>query len=553
MKPYNLTFAIAAAAAGCASSPPVPPVRFANAPPVVAIDDRLDVPAQPESREFYVNVYHWDALLQRRIERGLELPRPQRALGTNALDEVPDSTWFTNRIGVRDMTIDELTTGPIALDSPELHKPWTIKSAKPGAGDVGFVVSDTRGAKFLVKFDPGEYPEQETATHVIVDKLLWACGYNTTEDFIVHLRPEDLVIDRDTKITDVFGNKHRLERAELDRRLATVEHLADGRLRALASRWVDGKPLGGHAAEGVRSDDRNDRIPHELRRDLRGAFAIFAWLNHVDIQESNFVDSWVADRSDPKIHYVKHYLLDFGKSLGVMATTGHDPRRGHSYVIDLADMTTSLFQLGLVERSWEDTSAPKLRGVGLFEAHTYNPGTWVTDYPVYVPFLRADRIDQFWGAKILIRFTPEQIRAIVDTGQLSDPRAAAYVTETLIARQRATAAYWFARVNPLDRFEAYRERLCFDDLAIGYDFAAAATTRYQVERFDRSARSLGSTAAPASSDGRACVPLSLTGDRDGYTMVKLTTTRPGFEAATVVHVARDPGSGAPRVIGIWRL
>ncbi|HMG55806.1 MAG TPA: hypothetical protein VK601_20040, partial [Kofleriaceae bacterium] len=123
MKPYNLTFAIAAAAAGCASSPPVPPVRFANAPPVLAIDDRLDVPAQPESREFYVNVYHWDALLQRRIERGLELPRPQRALGVNALDEVPDSTWFTNRIGVRSMSLAELANGPLTIESPELHKP----------------------------------------------------------------------------------------------------------------------------------------------------------------------------------------------------------------------------------------------------------------------------------------------------------------------------------------------------------------------------------------------------------------------------------------------
>jgi len=549
--PLTLT-TLATLAAGCAGSPAVPPVRFANARPVLAIDDRLDVAAQPESREFYVNLYHWDAILQRRIERGLELPRPRRALGTNALDEVPDSTWFTNRIGVRDMTIDELTTGPVTLDSPELHKPWTIKSAKPGEGDVGFVVTDTRGVKFLVKFDAAEYPEQETATHVIVDKLLWACGYNTTEDFIVHLVPEDLVIDRDTKITDLFGDKHPLARAELDRRLATVEHDGDGRLRALASRWVEGKPLGGHPAEGTRSDDRNDRIPHELRRDLRGAYAMFAWLDHVDIQESNFVDSWVADRRDPKVHYIKHYLLDFGKSLGVMATTGHDPRRGHSYVIDLADMTKSLFQLGLVERPWEQTSAPKLRGVGLFEADTYDPGTWVTDYPVYVPFLRGDRIDQFWGAKILMRFTPEQIRAIVDTGQLTDPRAAAYVTEILIARQRATAAYWFARVNPLDRFEAYRDRLCFDDLAIGYDFAAAATTRYDVTRFDRDERALGSTTAGGAADGRSCIPLALSGDRDGYTMVKLTTTRPDFTGSTIVHVARDP-SGAPSVVGIWRL
>ena len=538
--------------AACGSGAAVPAVRFANAPPVLAVDDRLDVPAAPEPREFYMDTYHWDGVLQRRIDRGMELPRPRRALGVNALDEVPDSTWFTNRIGVRDMSLDELTRGPVTVDSPELHRPWTIQSAKPGEGDVGFVIQDARGLKFLLKFDTAGYPEQETATHVIVGKILWACGFNTTEDFVVHLRREDLVVGRGAAITNEFGDKQPIDAELVDRRLELVERMPDGGYRALASRWVDGKPLGGHAAEGVREDDRNDRIPHELRRDLRGAYALFAWVDHVDVQESNFLDSWVADRGDPKIHYVKHYLLDFGKSLGVMASTGHDPRRGHAYVIDLAAMTATLAEAGLVERPWEGRSAPQLRGVGMFEARSYDPGAWVPDYPVYVPFLYADRFDEFWGAKILIRFTRAQLHAIVETGQLSDPRAVEYVTDTLVARQRATAAYWFARVNPLDRFAAYRDRLCFDDLAVAYRFADAATTRYAVTRYDRGARPLGASAARGEAGGRVCVPLALSGEGDGYTMARIATTRPGFTGATVVHVARDPASGAPRVIGIWR-
>src|SRR5687768_6606574 len=32
---------------------------------------------------------------------------PGRALNVNTLDEVPDSSWFTNRIGQRPMSIDE--------------------------------------------------------------------------------------------------------------------------------------------------------------------------------------------------------------------------------------------------------------------------------------------------------------------------------------------------------------------------------------------------------------------------------------------------------------
>ncbi|HET7504543.1 MAG TPA: hypothetical protein VFK02_26155 [Kofleriaceae bacterium] len=540
------------ALAACSGAAAIPGARFVNARPVATVDDRLDVPRPPASREFFVNLNHWDGILQRRLVRALELPPPRRALGVNAVDEVPDSTWFTNRIGVRELSIDELTTGPATIESPELHKPWTIKSTKSGEGDLGFVIADARGEKFLLKFDAPGYPEQETATHVIVGKILWACGFNVSEDFVVHLVPDDLVVARDATLTDKFDDKHPLDRAEVDRRLATIARTADGRLRALASRWIAGKVLGGHPAEGVREDDRNDRIPHQLRRDLRGAYPIFAWLDHVDIQESNFLDSWVADRRDPHVHYVKHYLLDFGKSLGVMATTGHDPRRGHSYVIDLAAMTRSLLEAGLVRRSWEGRQAPRLRGVGLFEAESYDPGSWVTDYPVYVPFLFADRFDKFWGAKIVMRFTRDQLRAIVETGQLTDPRAVDYLTDTLVARQRATAAYWFARVNPLDRFAASDDQLCFDDLSVVYGFAAAGTTQYRAARYDRDARALGESAAPAEADGRSCVALAMPRTGDGYTVVRIDTTRPGFTGTTFVHVARDPGSGAPRVIGLWR-
>ena len=37
---------------------------------------------------------------------------PIRAVNVNTLDEVPDSSWFTNRIGVRDLPIAEIARGP---------------------------------------------------------------------------------------------------------------------------------------------------------------------------------------------------------------------------------------------------------------------------------------------------------------------------------------------------------------------------------------------------------------------------------------------------------
>jgi hypothetical protein len=545
-----------ALAMACATSSELPAPRFANAPAVIRVDDRRDVPTKPAEREFIHDLYHYDGTIQRRLTRALELPRGQRALGVNALDEVPDSTWFTNRIGIRDLTLDELRTGPARIGSPELHKPWTVRSTKSGGTEPGLMITDARGARFLIKFDAPEFREQETATHVIVGKLLWACGFNVTDDYVVYFRPEDLVLARDAVAKDVFGKKHPMGQSELDQMLEQVATEPDGRIRALASLWLDGKPLGGHPAEGVRADDVNDRIPHPLRRDLRGMYAMFAWLDHVDVQEGNFIDMWVKEGSR---HYVKHYLLDFGKAMGVMTSTARNPRSGHENVIDFAAISRSLFTAGVEERSWEGRSALPLRGVGMFAADDFDPGAWKSLSPAYVPFLAADRFDKFWAAKILIRFTREQIRAVVETGRLSDPRAVDYLTDTLVARQRATARYWFDRVSPLDRFAAVnastRTALCFDDLALRYQLGASPlATRYRVTTYDVDARPLGAARdLAANTTGHVCTgPLDLARHFNDYTIIRIETRRPGFAGETLVHLARDPASGMARVIGIWR-
>ena len=539
----------------CSTAPRVPQPRFANAPPVAIVNDRRDVPTKPSDRLFLDDVYHFDGLIQRRWTRGMELHPPSRALGVNADDEVPDSTWFTNRIGARDMSVEEVLTGPNRLETPEHHKPWTVKSTKIGGAELGFVVVDARGDKFLLKFDSPGVPEQETGAHAIVQKILWACGYNTPEDYLVHFRSDDLVLAPDAYIRDSEVDSPRpLTREELEHRLARTEPDSHGGYRAIASHWLPGKPLGGHPAEGVREDDPNDRIAHERRRDLRGLYAIAAWLDHTDIQEGNFLDMWAADPADPHRHYVKHYMIDFGKSLGVMATTADDPRRGYEYWIDWGQMGRSLFSAGAYERAWERRTTPRLRGVGLFDARTFAPGHWRPSSAGYVPFTTVDRYDAFWAAKILIRFTREQLHAIVDSAQYTDPRAAEYLTDTLVARQRASAAYWFDRVNPLDRFSVEHGTVCFDDLALRYGITSESTA-YQVTTFDRDGKQLATGRVRTGFAGHTCTTsLTVAGgnDRDAYTIVELQTLRTKFAGRTMVHLARDHASNELRVIGIWR-
>ena len=119
---------------GCSSASDLPTVRFANAPPVLSVDDRLDVPRRPD---VYVDLQALDGFeadIERPLTRGLELPRQRRALGVNSLDDVPDSTWFTNRIGIRDLTADDIGRGPLLRGGPEDHKPWTVHSTNLGGG-----------------------------------------------------------------------------------------------------------------------------------------------------------------------------------------------------------------------------------------------------------------------------------------------------------------------------------------------------------------------------------------------------------------------------------
>ena len=54
------------------------------------------------------------------------------ALNVNTLDEVPDSSWFTNRIGRHDMTIDEVVRGPNKVDGPAPGM-WHV-TGRPDAG-----------------------------------------------------------------------------------------------------------------------------------------------------------------------------------------------------------------------------------------------------------------------------------------------------------------------------------------------------------------------------------------------------------------------------------
>ena len=170
------------------------------------------------------------------------------------MDEVPDSSWFTNRMSRREMSIEEIKRGP--GETGPVEGELTVIRAKSVGAAPGFWIRDRAGQVFILKFDPSDYPELMTAAEVIATKLFHAIGYNVPENTIFRFRREDLRLAPNAKLTDEQGKKRLMTDADLNSLLARVARQSDGRYRSVASHLLAGKPKGGFTFHGLRSDDR---------------------------------------------------------------------------------------------------------------------------------------------------------------------------------------------------------------------------------------------------------------------------------------------------------
>lgn len=562
-----LAAAVAVLAPACGPGAGVSPLRFHNQAVVWQINDRENVPEKPADRPFVRPLYHTDAPFFHRVVGWMDLHEPTHARNVNALDEVPDSTWFTNR---RALTPADIARGPNTTEGPDPSAPWKVVSSKVGGQSVGFIVKDARGDRYLLKFDEPHFPVTETATDVVLQRLLWAVGYNVPEDNIVYFNREDLVIDEKAKISDVFGNKRPMTVADLDSSLAKVRS-DNGRFRGLTSKFLPGIPIGGFPQRGVRKDDPNDRVAHEHRRELRGLRIFYSWLQYTDAKENNTLDVYEEDPKDPDRHYVVHYLVDFGKSLGANSSMARYYADGHVHMLDLIDVPLQILTLGLYKRAWEKTHDPGIVGVAMFDVEHYDPVGFVAHDP-YEPFKRMQDTDAYWATRILVKLSPAHVRAGVEQGKYPDPAGVDYLTEVLVGRQRKAARAWFDRVAPLDEFRLDGDKLCFKDLYLTYRIAApddqviwpagatapsgppndVAGTRYAATSFDYNGQKTSwSGSAEGKDDGSVCLGGVQPGpSNDGYVMVRVDLTRGKTFDPVVIHLAQEPGGGALRIIGI---
>src|SRR4030095_9409440 len=204
--------------------------------------------------------------------------------------------------------------------------------------------------------------------------------------------------------------------------------------------------VGEYRYTGTGPDDPNDIYPHERRRELRGMRVFAAWLNHDDARSINSIDSYVDDNGR---HYVRHYVQDFGSTLGSGSTSAQQPRGGYEYLIEPGKIGKGIVSFGLWRRDWMTARFSANPSLGNIEADVFEPAKWKTEYP-QPAFDQMDAADAFWAARIASRFTDPMIRSIVETARLSNPETARILGDIIIRRRNKSVAYWIARTNPLD-------------------------------------------------------------------------------------------------------
>ncbi|HKP57543.1 MAG TPA: hypothetical protein VJV78_12520 [Polyangiales bacterium] len=512
-------------------------------------DERTFNPAPDE----YVSPFAWDAANQtifRPISRFFAVDPAGRAINVNAFDEVPDSSWFVNRLGTTDMTAEEIAVGSCGdqvLSVDAEPGSWIIDQGKPNGANPGFRVNIPGLGKFLLKADPAGEPERATGATAIATRIYHAVGFYAPCDSVVHFDPKLLSLKPGLKFTDNSGISRAFDQKALDRLLSRASH-RDGLVRMGASRWLPGKPLGPYRYEGTRGDDPNDVVAHEDRRELRGARLLAAWLNHFDSREQNTMDIWVSDnpKDEKAPGFVRHYILDLGDCFGSVWASDHISRRlGHAYYFDFPYFVGDLATLGMISRPWD--RAQQTGGIfNYFSSRDFDPEAWRGGYP-NPAFMRMTESDGAWMARILANFDEPKIRAAVSVGQYTEV-ASRYLTQTLLLRRQAILERYLTRLSPISQLNLQGDRLCGTDLARahgvvpdeGQSFAAQAW-RGEESRPQRIFTGPG---------GKLCVELDRKADQDSYVVVEIAN---GYAEGLLRAHLYDLGAGRGyKLVGIER-
>jgi hypothetical protein len=157
-------------------------------------------------------------------------PSGMRASSINTIDEVADSSWFTNRIGTRPISPDEMIRGANVGVPPDPSR-WVLTREKTAGVHPGFTARDAKGETWFLEFDPPYYPEGATGAVAVATKIFWALGYNQVESFLTTFDPSRVEFDPKATLRRPSGQRTRFNRDDMNSIIERGARNPDGTYR----------------------------------------------------------------------------------------------------------------------------------------------------------------------------------------------------------------------------------------------------------------------------------------------------------------------------------
>jgi hypothetical protein len=184
--------------------------------------------------------------------------------------------------------------------------------------------------------------------------------------------------------------------------------------------------------------------------------------------------------------FIRHYMFDFGSTMGSGSTMPQVPRAGNEYILEWGPALKTLATFGLYVRPWILVDYWEgAKSVGRFEGDFFDPVKWRPEYP-NPAFDNLTPEDAFWGARLVSKFSDEAIRAVVAKARYSEPGAADHITATLIKRRDKVLRAWLTGVNPVVNARIGPDGvLTFENAAVDAGIATPPQSyRFELSRFD---------------------------------------------------------------------
>jgi hypothetical protein len=478
-------------------------------------------------------------------------PSGTRARNLNTIDEVPDSSWFTNRIGSKPaLGADEIARGPIAGAAPD-PSAWVVVHQKTAGVHPGFTARDAKGETWFLQFDPSTNPEGATAAVTIATKFFWALGYNQVESFLTTFDPRLTTIDPKATVRRPSGAHTPFTWDDIQVVLERAARNADGTYRVVAGRLIKGKILGNFLYDGTRPDDPNDVVPHEHRRELRGLRVFAAWTNLTDLKASNTLDAVVTENGRS---IVKHYLQDVGSTFG-MCNDVHEWDLSYEYFYDAKPTRRRLYSFGFALSPWQRIPYVEYPSIGKFEGDRFDPRAWHPQTPT-TAYMEMRDDDAFWAARRVMAFSDELIRAAVHTGQFSDPAAERYLGDVLIKRRDTIGRVYLTAINPIVEPRLDQSgRLTFANAAFDARVASGAVTYHAAwMRFDNATGQTSRLAETQSATPAIAAPSGLPTTPGSYIQIDLSAEAEGHPSwRRPIHTWFRRDAGGWTLVGLERL